>query len=219
MLTGHYAFNGDSLPAIMYHVINETPVPAESLRPQLPAELASLLARMLSKNPEARPDARALVDALHAAVPATPHMVVPPPRRKSRLVPILAVVALIGLFVLIWSIAPFAPPAPQKTPPPMASPGRPTPPAQQPAARAEADSQASTTDAKPVQPVPVPSPPVEPDAYLAGLDKKQVELRIKRTELLLQYTKQHPDVKEVDRQLEQLRIERRNYLRQLQKKQ
>jgi serine/threonine-protein kinase len=65
----------------------------------------------------------------------------------------------------------------------------------------------------------VPSPPVEPDAYLAGLDKKQVELRIKRTELLLQYTKEHPDVKEVDRQLEQLRSERRSYLRQLKKKQ
>jgi serine/threonine-protein kinase len=193
-------------------------VPAESLRPQLPAELASLLARMLSKNPEARPDARALVDALHAAVPATPHVVVPPPaRRKSRLVPILAVVALIGLFLLIWSIAPFAPPAPQKAPAPMASPGRTTQPAPQPAASTEAESQTLTTDAKPTS--PVPSPPVEPDAYLAGLDKKQVELRIKRTELLLQYTKEHPDVKEVDRQLEQLRSERRNYLRQLKKKQ
>jgi len=37
-------------------------------------------------------------------------------------------------------------------------------------------------------------PHVEVDAYLAGLDKKQVELRIKRTELLLAYTEQHPDV-------------------------
>jgi serine/threonine-protein kinase len=65
--------------------------------------------------------------------------------------------------------------------------------------------------------IPTPKPPVESDAYLAGLDKKQVELRIKRTELLLQYTEQHPDVAQVDRQLEQLRIERRRYLRQLQK--
>jgi serine/threonine-protein kinase len=42
-------------------------------------------------------------------------------------------------------------------------------------------------------------------------------LRILRTELLLQYTEQHPDVMQVDRQLEQLRIERRNYVRQLKK--
>ena len=60
-------------------------------------------------------------------------------------------------------------------------------------------------------------PHVEVDAYLAGLDKKQVELRIKRTELLLAYTEQHPDVVQIDRQLEQLRIERRQYLQQLKK--
>ncbi len=39
MLTGHYAFDGDSLPSIVYRVISEIPVAAESLRPQLPAEL------------------------------------------------------------------------------------------------------------------------------------------------------------------------------------
>lgn len=61
---------------------------------------------------------------------------------------------------------------------------------------------------------PASKPSIEPDEDLAGLDKKQVELRIKRTELLLQYTEQHPDVVQIDRQLEQLRIERRNYLRQ-----
>jgi serine/threonine-protein kinase len=65
----------------------------------------------------------------------------------------------------------------------------------------------------------VPEPAVASDAYLAGLDKKQVELRIRRTELLLQYTPQHPDVVQVDRQLEQLRIERRRHLRQLRKNQ
>ncbi|HEY9146901.1 MAG TPA: serine/threonine protein kinase, partial [Thiobacillus sp.] len=57
---------------------------------------------------------------------------------------------------------------------------------------------------------------VKADAYLAGLDKKLVELRIKRTVLLTKYTKQHPDVVEVDRQLEQLRVERSRYLKQKQ---
>jgi serine/threonine-protein kinase len=219
MLTGHYAFDGDSLPTIVYRVINETPVPAESLRPQLPAELASLLARMLSKNPEARPDSRTLVDALRAGVPVAPPIAAPAPaRRRSRLMPILAVVTLIGVFLLIWRISPFSPPAPQQekaAPKPSAE--RVTQPPQPPAASVEADSPDLTEEAKPVQ--PAPRPPVESDAYLAGLDKKQVELRIRRTELLLQYTNQHPDVKEVDRQLEQLRIERRNYLRQLKKRQ
>jgi len=35
---GHYAFDGDSLPSIVYRVVNEAPVEASTLRPQLPAE-------------------------------------------------------------------------------------------------------------------------------------------------------------------------------------
>jgi len=212
MLTGHYAFDGDSLPTIVYRVIHETPVPATSLRPQLPEGLASLLARMLDKNPGARPDARALVNALHALLPPTPSKPVPPPsNRISRLLPILAfgtpvvVFLLIGIGIIVIehflqaSQSP-APPATQIS-------------ASQPPADAVSDSppSAELTD-RPASP-----PTVESDAYLAGLDKKQVELRIKRTELLLEYTKQHPDVVQVDRQLEQLRIERRRYLRQREK--
>jgi len=44
-------------------------------------------------------------------------------------------------------------------------------------------------------------------------------LRIQRTELLLEYTEQHPDVVQIDRQLEQLQVERRAYLRQQKKNQ
>jgi serine/threonine-protein kinase len=83
--------------------------------------------------------------------------------------------------------------------------------AQRTAEEEEADS-ASAAEAESAQ----PAASVTPDPYLAGLDKKRVELRIRRTELLLQYTDQHPDVLLVDRQLEQLRTERRRYLRQLQ---
>jgi len=75
-----------------------------------------------------------------------------------------------------------------------------------PATGAAPGSQASAVPAEPARPPQKQA--VEEDAYLAGLDKKQVELRIKRTELLLRYTKQHPDVVQIDRQLEQLRIER-----------
>jgi serine/threonine-protein kinase len=87
--------------------------------------------------------------------------------------------------------------------------------APQPDQDAEADSQPPAVPTETDR--PAQKPPVEADAYLAGLDKKQVELRITRTELLLQYTEQHPDVMQVDRQLEQLRIERHRYLQQLKK--
>ncbi|MDZ7594036.1 MAG: protein kinase [Thiobacillus sp.] len=229
MLTGQYAFDGDSLPAIVYRVIHETPVPAASLRPELPAALAGLLARMLDKNPQVRPDARDVVNALHtlALAPDAPQAPAPPPSSPaSRLRPmpalgvLIAVTLLIagGIIVIDHFIAPSQQPAIAPTPP-----LAPTPPAadaSQGAASqldeaAGSDKQPSSMPAETES--PAPKSPIEPDEYLAGLDKKQVELRIKRTELLLQYTEQHPDVMQIDRQLEQLRIERRKYLRQRQK--
>jgi serine/threonine-protein kinase len=226
MLTGQYAFDGDSLPAIVYRVIHETSVPAASLRPELPAALAGLLARMLDKNPQVRPDARDVVNALHtlALAPGAPQAPASPPSsRTSRLRPmpalgvLIAVTLLIagGIIVMDYFIAPSQQPALTPTPP-----LAPTPPAAgasqdaalQPAEAAGSDEQPSSMPAETDS--PAPKPLIKPDEYLAGLDKKQVELRIKRTELLLQYTEQHPDVVQIDRQLEQLRIERRNYLRQ-----
>lgn len=215
MLTGHYAFDGDSLPTIVYRVINETPVPATTLRPGIPAGLASLLAHMLNKKPEARPDARTLVSAFHAlslalaSPPATAPMPVPSANRVSRLLRVLAFGVPLGVFLLIGLgiivIEHFLATPPQVS--------------QQPAPQAVSPATEDTTTD---QPPPesdetADSPPPESDAYLAGLDKKLVELRIKRTVLLLKYTNQHPDVVQVDRQLEQLRAERRRYLKRLQK--
>ena len=212
MLTAHYAFDGDSLPTIVYRVINETPVAASALRPQLPGGVASLLLHMLSKRPEARPDARTLVNALHSLTPvAAPTQAPSPSNRVSRMLRVLAFATPIGIFLLIGLgiivIEHFLAPTRQATPtpvqqavsPPAAVAGvhNPSPP--------ESDK---TVDAR---------PPRESDAYLAGLDKKLVELRIKRTVLLTKFTTQHPDVVEVDRQLEQLRVERRKYLKQKQK--
>jgi len=219
MLTGRYAFDGDSLPSIVYRVVNEAPVAASTLRPQLPAELASLLSRMLNKNPQARPDARALVNALHALVPARPQPPAPPPpNRIPRLLSMLAFGTPVGVFLLIGVgiivIEHFL------TTPQQAAPAPTQTTAPQPATDAASASQALAVPAEPAKLAPPrQKPAVESDAYLAGLDKKQVELRIKRTELLLQYTEQHPDVVQVDRQLDQLRIERRRYMRQLQKNQ
>jgi serine/threonine-protein kinase len=226
MLSGQYAFDGDSLPAILYRVINETPVSAAILRPGLPAELGTLLTRLLSKRPEDRPDARALATALHALASGTPAHVVAPPisNRVSRLLPILAfstpvgVLLLIGLGIIV--IEHFLPQPLQDAPSPSLNSTQlvQTTVPKLVLQEAQQTAPAQTDQLKPdgVQ-TQKAVPKKTPDPYLAGLDKKQVELRIQRTELLLKYTKQHPDVVEVDRQLEQLRIERKKYLRQQKK--
>ena len=214
MLTGQYAFDGDSLPTIVYRVINETPVAASALRPQLPAGLVSLLSHMLSKAPHARPDAHAVVKALHALAPAARQVPVPtPPNRTPRLLPILAFGTPIGVFLLIGVgiivIEHFL------TPPPPAEPA-----SQLEAAAPQPAAAASSGLPPPSEATrPPPAPVAQPDPYLAGLDRKRAELRLKRTELLLEYTERHPDVVQIDRQLEQLRVERRKYLRQRQRDQ
>jgi len=218
MLTGQYAFDGDSLPTIVFRVINETPVSAAFLRPHLPAGLVDLLARMLHKNPEVRPNASTVVKALHALAPAAPQVPAPlPSDRISRLLPVLAFGTPIGVFLLIGVgiivIEHFLAPAEQVAPPPTPAVAS----SQQKATAEPAPRPDAGGTSPPRQPVATRSPrkaTAAIDPYLAGLDKKQVELRIQRTELLLQYTEQHPDVVQIDRQLEQLQIERSNYLQQ-----
>ncbi|WP_018078712.1 serine/threonine-protein kinase [Thiobacillus denitrificans] len=223
MLTGRYAFDGDSLPAIVYRVVNETPVHAMTLRPQLSPDLARLLARMLHKNPEARPDARSLVSALQMLAPSAPASAQPPSKQVPRLLRVLAFGAPLGVFLLIGLgiiviehfIGPARPILPPPTPPYASSSQDATSqPVAAPDAGMEADNRPASRPPRPERP---PAATVQTDPYLAGLDKKQVELRIKRAELRLEYTEQHPDVVQVDRQLEQLQIERRRHLRQLKK--
>jgi eukaryotic-like serine/threonine-protein kinase len=209
MLTGRYAFDGDSLPTIVYRVINEVPVAVTTLRPQTPASVARLLAHMLNKKPDARPDARSLVNAFHSLTPIPAPMPVPSSNRVSRLLRILAFGTPVGVFLLIGLgvivIEHFLAP-PQQTP-------------RIPVHQIVTPSVENTTadEQSPSGPDESADTRPEPDAYLAGLDKKQVELRIRRTVLLLKYTKQHPDVIQVDRQLEQLRAERSRYLKQQRK--
>lgn len=225
MLTGQYAFDGESLPTIIYRVISEMPVPVEVIRPKLPDELTSLLARMLSKKPEDRPDASTLVNALHALTsntPPTPALPtvdkVPRPLRVLAFTTPVVVFLMVGVGIILIN---------HFLETPQQIPATPTPPSvaatrsiQAPSIpNGDPDSKTSTTasveNAHPVarNKLPVKKSAAKPDAYLEGLDKKQVELRIKRTELLLKYTGQHPDVLLVDRQLDQLHDERRTYLR------
>lgn len=217
MLTGHYAFNGDSLPAIVYRVINETPAEASTLRPQLPAGLANVLAQMLNKRPEARPDARTLVGAFHGLTHTALPLPAPlPTNRVPRLLRVLAFGTPFGVFLLIGLgiivIEHFLAEPQPAIPVPAQNAVSP------PAVDSATDNHGSPPSSGAASDRPVDaSSDIESDAYLAGLDKKLVELRIKRTVLLLKYTKQHPDVVQVDRQLEQLSLERKQYL-QRQKK-
>jgi serine/threonine-protein kinase len=219
----------------VYRVIHETPATMDSIRPHLPAELLGLLERMLNKNPEARPDARALVDALRALMQtaesdAAP---VPPASRSTSMLASVALVTPIGVLLLIGLgivVVEYFLPTPEQE---IATATAPTRQIAQALPPRQADGAAATDAAtagaaaqslpqSPKQPdqtkPPVRVPAVAPDSYLAGLDAKAVELRIKRTELLLKYTEQHPDVLQVDRQLDQLKIERRNHLRQKKRK-
>lgn len=215
MLTATYAFDGSSLPSIVYRVINEAPPSATHFRPQLPHELNAVMMRMLSKDPAARPDARTLVNELVAFVADLTRLPTPiPSNRVSRWLPVMAFGTPLGVFLLIGLslivIAHFVEPPKAVPHTPISAIADSAKPAQIEPERTTQKSQVAAT---------VDKPRTQADPYLVGLDKKQVELRIKRTELLLEYTDQYPDVVQIDRQLEQLQDERRTHLRHLKKAQ
>ena len=54
MLAGREAFRGDSVPAILYQVVHETPQPLARFRPDVSAAVEQVLLRALSKDSEAR---------------------------------------------------------------------------------------------------------------------------------------------------------------------
>jgi serine/threonine-protein kinase len=65
VLTGRKPFQGDSITAIIYRVVNEDPPRPSQLNSELPARLDAVFARALAKDPAARfPTARAFVEAL-----------------------------------------------------------------------------------------------------------------------------------------------------------
>jgi len=54
-LTGQRPFQGDSIPSIVYKVVNENPQPPRKWNVDLPADYDTVFARALSKDPMARP--------------------------------------------------------------------------------------------------------------------------------------------------------------------
>ena len=55
MLAGRLPFEQENAAAVMYEILNVEPAPVESLRPDTPASMASLVNRLLAKDPAHRP--------------------------------------------------------------------------------------------------------------------------------------------------------------------
>ncbi|MCU0810358.1 MAG: protein kinase [Thiobacillaceae bacterium] len=218
MVTGECAFGGDSLPSILYRVINEMPVAPNTRRQGLPDPLAKILMRMLQKNPDARPDAQGLIAAFRKMLTPPPASEEPSPEPSPvpALLPVIAfatpvlvmLLIALGIIVISFFINTSEQGAVAENPNMLSKPVMDE-------SAAQKNDKADAAE---------PSPPAAAstrrsrsqgyDAYLSGLDRKKTELELQRTELLLKYTEQHPDVVLIDRQIEQLAIERRNYLQQ-----
>jgi len=236
MVTGYYAFDGDNLPSILYKVINETPIAPVNRRPEITAPFERIIMRMLHKEAEARLDSLTLIVELHKTGEyGTP---LPPTNGENRVPLILQLIAFgspltvlvvtgIGMIVINYFLAL----TPKETlrskagVPLLTTPNNTileweTQPQVDLATTLQNTKKSSpnnfstkSKDDKPSTSEKLSERLPPPDAYLQGLDKKKVEYEIKKTELLLKYTEQHPDVALVNRQLKQLEEERRLYLR------
>ncbi|HEX9166305.1 MAG TPA: protein kinase [Gemmatimonadales bacterium] len=71
MLAGRPPFEAQNPAAVMYEILNREPAPVDTLRPETPAPLASLVGRLLAKDPGQRPDSAAevITALLHPASP------------------------------------------------------------------------------------------------------------------------------------------------------
>jgi eukaryotic-like serine/threonine-protein kinase len=113
LATGTHPFAGDSAFARLVAIVNATPPPVGSWRPDLPPELDRVLGRALQKEPARRyASAAELRDELEALRPArTPVLVTPAilRRRRARLAAILAgptVALALAAVVLRWGEPP-----------------------------------------------------------------------------------------------------------------
>jgi serine/threonine-protein kinase len=88
MLSGDLPFDGDDASTVLSKHLTAAPTPIRSLRPEVPAALASVLERLLAKSPGRRYDSaadvsRALVEAVPTAAHDRTHARIPGKRRKA----------------------------------------------------------------------------------------------------------------------------------------
>ena len=237
MASGNYAFDGDNLSTILFRVINAVPDSLSKLQPSFPPSFDRIIMRMLEKQAHARYDARGLIEELRRLEQPAPAP--PSPVDSNRVPRALAIIAFgipAAIFLLIalgiTTISHFLNPTPDTQSDRSAEPRPPFPPitnslrsGTNPINPARETRSGKVNPEKKPQPVQTKRPGMKAtqvptkasqekpkqDAYHLGLEQKQVALELKKTELLLKYTDQHPDVILINRQLEQLKSARKKY--------
>ena len=217
MLTGQAPFNAPDLHMLLYRIVNEAPLPASRLRPDIHADVDRLLTRCMAKQPNLRPaGARELSQELKkiAALGPIKPPAVTSPKKLRRLalfafsIPVLVFLVLfLGLVIINYFVTHQAavPTAPTTMPDGLATHEKPAGGAKKSSLATSGSGETHTRSAQATRAKPT-------DPYLEKLDKKLAELRVKRAELLSTYTELHPDVVILDRQIEQFENERADYL-------
>ncbi|MGO9444762.1 MAG: protein kinase domain-containing protein, partial [Thiobacillaceae bacterium] len=225
MLTGQAPFTAPDLHVLLYRIVNEAPVPASRLRPDVPSELDSLLVRCLAKQPDQRPaSAQELSRELKkiAARSSAETGVVANARRPRQLavfaffIPVLVFLILsVGVIVIEHFIPPAELQPTVYAPPPQLPTVTPTPPEIHGTHRGGQRTASTRGSSQGLHGAPSGqnSSPGTPDYYLTKLDKELAELKLKRAEMLGTYTEIHPDVVMLDRKMQEIERARRNYLR------
>ena len=191
MLAGQPAFSATSLPRLYQAIMADDPPRLNSLRPDVPPEMAALVARLLSKSRVARPDsADEVAEALQAFArpsgtstvtgtaqqpvppkPATPATPAPPARSGGLPKPALigggvaAVAVLAGL--VFWLLPGGEAPPPEPVPVATTEPSTPPAPAPtttpaEPAPTASAPAEPAPAEATASPPPAEPAPTAEP---------------------------------------------------------
>jgi len=88
MLSGRLPFEADSATAMIFQHVYEQPIPLEQVVPEVPGELATIVARLMKKNPEERySDAESVLEDVRAFRAGEPLISLRPaelsPRRES----------------------------------------------------------------------------------------------------------------------------------------
>lgn len=215
MLAGRPPFGGEELHGILFRIVNEPVAPISQTRRNIPVGVDEILARCLAKKPHDRySNANDLVNDLNKLLhppptESTEQPVNPPLSRTLKAVafgmPVLiALVLTIGMIVTTFVLERNQVQRGSVTnTPSIQTPQLVTITKSLTSAKNEETSQPQSGNKK--------KPSSNEDFFLEELEKKLAKLKVRRSELLSSYTELHPDVVIIDREIDQLEDERRQY--------